>query len=169
MRKLFLLTAALAATSCGGTSGKLSHEEAQSVAAQISAALAAASPQADSSSAGRLLVFDKHAHVEMACAGGGKLVVDGSVSLKCPSGLFSCTYSSSLTVDAKACTTAEGVIIDGTLTTSVSGKGFNFTLTASGTLTITRPDEEPSTCPVSVTLVAGSLLTGSVCGIRVGR
>lgn len=166
MRKLIIVAAAIAAASCGGNQGNLSNQEAQDVASTISDALTAANQPSNDRSAARvreLLAFTSGVHVSKACAGGGDLKVDGSLSVSCPT-FFSCTFAGSLMVAAEACTTGTGVTINGTLAAAVSGTGFPVT-TVSGTLTVSRPGEPDATCAVNVKLTLGSRIGGSICGV----
>jgi len=162
MRKLLVVVAAIAAASCGGNSGNLSQQEAQSVASEISAALQS------HEAASNQLSFGGSSSVSYTCAGGGTLDVSGSLSVNCPSGIRSCTTNGSLTVDADACTTQAGAIIDGHLEATVTGTGLSFTKTVTGEIVVTRPDGTTATCAVDVTLVFGHLY-GAVCGVSVSK
>ncbi|TMB12868.1 MAG: hypothetical protein E6J65_25705 [Deltaproteobacteria bacterium] len=94
MRKVLILAAAIAAASCGGNSSDLSNAEAQSVASEISAALQTHEAVASSRNQ---LSFGGSSSVSYTCAGGGTLDVSGTLSVNCPSGLWSCATSGSLT------------------------------------------------------------------------
>jgi len=165
MRKFLGVAAAIAAASCGGTSGNLSTEEARSVASEISAALQS---EAVTVARNQLSFGGSFGPVTKACAGGGTLTVQGSLSVNCPSGLRSCATAASLSVAAAACTTDKGVIIDGTLTATVTGTGLSFTKTIVDHLTITPPGGVPTACDVQVNLAFGQL-SGVVCGVPISR
>ena len=165
MRKVLILAAAIAAASCGGNSSDLSNAEAQSVASEISAALQTHEAVASSRNQ---LSFGGSSSVSYTCAGGGELDVSGTLSVNCPSGLWSCATSGSLTIDAKACTTATGVIIDGSLMTTVTGTGLSFTKTVTGVITVTRPDGSTATCSVGVTMMFGHI-SGTVCDVQITK
>jgi len=164
MRKVLVLAAAIAAASCGGNSSDLSNAEAQSVASEVSAALQ--SHEAVASSRNQL--WAPGSSVSYTCAGGGELDVSGTLSITCPTGLRSCATSGSLTVEAKACKTAAGVIIDGSLTATVTGTGLSFTKTVTGEITVKRPDGTTATCSVNVMVMFGHI-SGTVCGAQVTK
>src|SRR5712691_1587036 len=168
MRKFFIVAAAIAAASCGGNQSNLSKDDANSVASQLSEAIAAARPEqagAPAGSGANLLTISTNLNVTQMCPGGGNLNLSGPISINCPAGIFSCTYSGTLALAANQCTTATGVTINTTtpLTVTVSGSGLNFTATATGTVDVTV-NGVTTTCDVNVTLSPG-LRLGSVCGI----
>jgi hypothetical protein len=165
MRKILVLSAAIAAVSCGGTSSNLSREEAQSVASEISAALQSHEAVA---SGRNQLSFGGGTSVSYTCAGGGTLDVSGSLNVNCPGGLRTCTTSGTLSVDADQCTTSAGAVIDGTVTATVTGIGLSFTKTVSGELTVTKPDGTTASCSVDVTVTFGHL-SGTICGVSVSK
>jgi hypothetical protein len=167
MRKLFVMMAAIAAASCGGNSSNLSGAEAQSVASELSAALQ--SHEAVAMSPERLLIGPFTTSVTYTCAEGkGELDVSGSLSINCPSGLRSCATTGSLKVDALACRTSTGAVINGSLLATVTGTGLSFTKTVSGEISVTRPDGTTATCAVDVTVTFGHL-SGTVCGVPVHK
>jgi|SRR5712691_4319015 len=170
MRKFFIVAAAIAAASCGGNQSNLSKDDANSVASQLSEAIAAARPEqagAPAGSGANLLTISTNLNVTQACPGGGNLNLSGPISINCPAGIFSCTYSGTLALAANQCTTPAGVTINTPagqpLTVTLSGSGLNFTATATGTLEVTV-DGVTTTCNVDVRLSPG-LRLGSVCGI----
>ena len=165
MRKFLGLAAAIAAASCGGTSGNLSSEEARSVASEISAALQS---ERVTAAQNQLSLGGSFGPVTKGCTGGGTVTVQGSLSVKCPSGLRSCVTTASLSVAADRCTTDKGVIIDGTLTAAVTGTGLSFTKSIVDHLTITRPGEVPTACDLDVKLAFGQL-SGVVCGVPISK
>jgi hypothetical protein len=165
MRKFLVVATAIAAASCGGTSSNLSTQEARSVASEISAVLQS---EAVTAARNQLSFGRSFGPVTKACSGGGSLTVQGSLSVNCPSGLRSCATTASLSVAAAGCTTDQGVIIDGTLTATVTGTGFTFTKTIVDHLTITAPGGEPMACDVHVYLAFGQL-GGVVCGVPISR
>jgi hypothetical protein len=160
MRKILVLAAAIAAASCGGNQGNVSHEEAQSIGEAMASAISAAGPRSE----GNYLTFGTGVR---SCPGGGDISASGSLTVSCPSGFFSCTYTSISTLTADQCVTAAGVTIDGSLTTTVTGKGLSFTVTSTGELTITRPDGTTVVCTSpSLIVVGGKVVGGNVCGVR---
>jgi hypothetical protein len=164
MRKGFIVLAAITAASwsCGGNSSSMSKADAEAVASELSAALASAG-----SGANNQLTFTG-SPVTYTCAAGGTITATGSVSINCPSGLRSCTTTGTLTVDAAACTTATGAVIDGSVTATVSGTGLSLTKTVTGEIDVTLADGSSHACSVDVTLFLGHL-SGTVCGISVSK
>src|SRR4051812_29105151 len=118
MRNFYWMAAALAAVSCGGNSTDLSHDEAQSVASEISGAL-----QERAAGGSNEVSFGGDSSTTYSCAGGGTVAVSGSLSINCPRGIFSCTTSGTLTVAANQCTTTTGAIVNGSLSATVTGTG----------------------------------------------